>query len=57
MDTPMSQGVPGSDRQALDSPLGRWGRPDEVGAVIAFLLCEEASYITGAVVDVNGGLI
>ncbi len=57
IDTPMSQAVPGSDCQALDSPLGRWGRPEEVGTVIAFLLGEDASYMTGAVVDVNGGLL
>lgn len=37
-------------------PVGRVGRPDEVGALVAFLCSDDAGYITGATVDVNGGL-
>lgn len=38
-------------------PLGRMGRTDELGAVVAFLASERASYITGAVLQVDGGFI
>ncbi len=39
------------------TPLGRLGRPEEVAAAIAFLASEAASYITGAAVQVGGGLV
>ena len=38
-------------------PLGRIGEPDDVAAVIAFLLSPEAGYITGQVLHVSGGLV
>src|SRR5206468_747870 len=36
-------------------PLGRFGKPEEVSAVVAFLVSERASYVTGASIDVAGG--
>ena len=37
-------------------PVGRLGHPDEIARVVAFLAAEEAGYITGANIPVNGGL-
>jgi NAD(P)-dependent dehydrogenase (short-subunit alcohol dehydrogenase family) len=37
-------------------PLGRFGRPDEVGGLVAFLASDRASYIAGASIDVGGGM-
>jgi 3-oxoacyl-[acyl-carrier protein] reductase len=38
-------------------PLGRYGKPEEYGAVVAFLASERAAYVTGAIIRVDGGLI
>jgi NAD(P)-dependent dehydrogenase (short-subunit alcohol dehydrogenase family) len=59
IDTPMlapSIGIDGvRDRMGADSALGRLGRPEEIGAVVRFLLSGEASFVTGATIVVDGG--
>ena len=37
-------------------PVGRFGTPEEVAAVVKFLVSPEAAYITGEVININGGL-
>lgn len=37
-------------------PMNRFGKPDEVAALVAFLASDDAAYITGEVVSINGGL-
>jgi 3-oxoacyl-[acyl-carrier protein] reductase len=58
IDTDMSAAIPEASRQALlaQVPLGRIGTAREVAEVVGFLAGDEASYITGQVFHVNGGL-
>lgn len=44
-------------RRTKTIPLGRVGEPDDLGAAVAFLASEKASYITGATLQVDGGLV
>lgn len=43
-------------RVASETPLGRWGEPDDVAPTVRFLLDDRSSWITGSVVHVDGGL-
>ena len=39
------------------TPLNRLGKPEEVASMVSFLVSEKASYVTGAAINVNGGLV
>ena len=38
-------------------PMGRAGRPEEVGALVAYLASEQAAYITGTTMVIDGGFV
>lgn len=55
IDTDMTKELPQEELKQL-VPMKRFGRPEEVAALVCFLLSDEAGYITGEVVSINGGL-
>jgi len=58
VDSDMTAGLPEQRKAAIMAavPLGRFGSADEVAAAVAFLAGQDAAYITGAVIPVDGGL-
>ncbi len=59
LETPMTEGhgEEGKRRVVAKIPLGRFGRPEEVAAAILFLASEEAGFITGQTLHINGGTL
>jgi 3-oxoacyl-[acyl-carrier protein] reductase len=55
IETEMTDKLP-KDKLLPTIPLGRYGKAAEVAGIVHFLMGEEAGYITGQVISVNGGL-
>ncbi|MCK4351612.1 MAG: SDR family oxidoreductase, partial [Candidatus Krumholzibacteria bacterium] len=58
IETEMTAALPDEVKEAFltQIPLGRAGQPEDVAQAVKFLVSEEASYITGQVIHINGGM-
>src|SRR5699024_11031594 len=57
IDTEMASRISSAERAALTTqvPLGRLGRPEDIASAVSFLLSDQASWITGSTLVVDGG--
>jgi len=58
IETRLTENLPPELKETIKkfTPLGRFGKPEEVASLVFFLASEEANFITGAVVNIDGGL-
>ncbi|MBI3131337.1 MAG: 3-oxoacyl-[acyl-carrier-protein] reductase [Acidobacteria bacterium] len=59
IETDMTAGLPGEVKAEFTKsiPLGRMGKPEDIAAAVCFLASDEAAYVTGQIVSVNGGML
>jgi len=59
IETEMTESWPKEVRESFlkQIPLGRFGKPEEVAETVVFLVSNSAGYITGATIDINGGIL
>ena len=55
IDTDMTRDLPQDELKKM-IPVGRFGKPEEVAALVDFLTSDDAAYITGEIININGGL-
>lgn len=56
IETDMTKDLPQDELKQM-VPMKRFGKPEEVAALVGFLMSDEAAYITGEVISINGGLL
>jgi 3-oxoacyl-[acyl-carrier protein] reductase len=57
--TALTENLPADLKETMmkQIPLGRWGKPEEIASAVAFLASDEAAYITGHILSVDGGMV
>jgi len=53
----MVAGLPDREEILRHIPMRRFGKPEEVASLVAYLFTDAAAYITGQIISVNGGII